>query len=60
MRVVPCGLLCIVGLGYEVVIIGRADARVRAQAMQAGAVEVLSTSFGHEVLLEKVRAALKS
>jgi FixJ family two-component response regulator len=36
------------------------DARVRAQAMKAGAVEFLSKPFDHEVLLEKVRAVLAS
>ena len=35
------------------------DARVRTQAMEAGAVEFLSKPFDDEVLLEKVRAALR-
>jgi FixJ family two-component response regulator len=35
------------------------DAQVRTQAMKAGAVEVLSKPFDDEVLLAKVRAALK-
>jgi FixJ family two-component response regulator len=35
------------------------DGKMRIQAMQAGAVEFLSKPFEHEVLLEKVRAALK-
>jgi FixJ family two-component response regulator len=33
---------------------------MRAQAVRAGAVEVLSKPFDDEVLLEKVRAALRS
>jgi FixJ family two-component response regulator len=40
-------------------ITARDDARIRMQAMTAGAVEVLSKPFDHEVLLEKVQAALK-
>jgi FixJ family two-component response regulator len=36
------------------------DEQVRIQAMKAGAVEVLSKPFDDEVLLAKVRAALKS
>jgi FixJ family two-component response regulator len=35
------------------------DAQVRMQAIGAGAIEVLSKPFDHEILLEKVRAALK-
>ena len=35
------------------------DARMRMQAMNAGAVEFLSKPFDDEVLLEKVRPALK-
>jgi FixJ family two-component response regulator len=35
------------------------DAQTRRQAMTAGAVELLSKPFDHDVLLEKVRAALK-
>ena len=35
------------------------DGKMRIQAMQAGAVEFLSKPLEHEVLLEKVRAALK-
>ena len=35
------------------------DARMKMQAMKAGAVEFLSKPFDDDVLLEKVRAALK-
>ena len=35
------------------------DAKMKTQAMKAGAVEFLSKPFDDEVLLEKVRAALK-
>ena len=35
------------------------DAKMKMQAMNAGAVEFLSKPFDDEVLLEKVRAALK-
>jgi FixJ family two-component response regulator len=42
-----------------IVITARGDGRVKAQAMQAGAVEFLSKPFDHEVLLEKVRGALE-
>jgi FixJ family two-component response regulator len=35
------------------------DAKMKMQAMKAGAVEFLSKPFDDEVLLEKVRAALK-
>ena len=35
------------------------DARLRLQAMRAGAVEFLAKPFDHEVLLETVRAALE-
>jgi DNA-binding response OmpR family regulator len=35
------------------------DPQVKMQAIGAGAIEVLSKPFDHEVLLEKVRAALK-
>ena len=35
------------------------DAKMRLQAMTAGAVEFLSKPFDDEVLLEKVRATLK-
>jgi FixJ family two-component response regulator len=35
------------------------DAKMKMQAMKAGAVEFLSKPFEDEVLLEKVRAALK-
>lgn len=36
------------------------DAKMRLQALRAGAVEFLSKPFDEEVLLESVRAALKS
>jgi FixJ family two-component response regulator len=35
------------------------DAKMKLQAMKAGAIEFLSKPFDDEVLLEKVRAALK-
>lgn len=35
------------------------DAKMKLQAMQAGAVEFLSKPFDDEIFLEKVRAALK-
>jgi FixJ family two-component response regulator len=35
------------------------DAKMKMQAMKAGAIEFLSKPFDDEVLLEKVRAALK-
>jgi len=41
-----------------IVITAHGDDKMRAQAMQAGAVEVLSKPFDDEVLLEKVQAAL--
>ena len=40
-------------------ITARDDSQLRSQVMTAGAVEFLSKPFDHEVLLEKVRAALK-
>ena len=40
-------------------ITARDDAQMRMQAMTAGAVEVFSKPFDHEVLLEKIRAALE-
>ena len=40
-------------------ITAHSDAKMKMQAMQAGAVEFLSKPFDDEVLLEKVRAALK-
>jgi FixJ family two-component response regulator len=40
-------------------ITARDDAQIRMQAMTAGAVEVFSKPFDHEVLLKTVRAALK-
>ena len=36
------------------------DARMRMQALRAGAVEFLAKPFDHEALLESVRAALES
>jgi FixJ family two-component response regulator len=36
------------------------DAKMRIQALRAGAVEFLSKPFDEEVLLESVRAALES
>lgn len=42
-----------------IVITALGDDKMRAQAMQAGAVEVLSKPFDDEVLLEKVQAALR-
>ena len=41
-------------------ITAHSDAKMKMQAMKAGAVEFLSKPFDDEVLLEKVRAALKS
>jgi FixJ family two-component response regulator len=35
------------------------DARMRAQAMRAGAVEFLAKPFDHQLLLKRVRAALE-
>ena len=40
-------------------ITARGDAKMKMQAMQAGAVEFLSKPVDDEVLLEKIRAALK-
>jgi len=40
-------------------ITARGDGQMKMQAMQAGAVAFLSKPFDDEVLLEKVRAALK-
>ena len=40
-------------------ITARDDAKIRIQAMRAGAVEFLSKPFDHTVLLERVRAALE-
>ena len=40
-------------------ITAQGDAMMKMQAMKAGAVEFLSKPFDDEVLLEKVRAALK-
>jgi FixJ family two-component response regulator len=40
-------------------ITARGDAKMKMQAMTAGAVEFLSKPFNDEVLLESVRAALK-
>jgi FixJ family two-component response regulator len=40
-------------------ITAHSDAKMKMQAMKAGAVEFLSKPFDDEVLLEKVRAALK-
>ena len=42
-----------------IVITAHGDDKIRALAMQAGAVEVLSKPFDDEVLLEKVQAALR-
>jgi FixJ family two-component response regulator len=36
------------------------DAKMRMQALRAGAVEFLAKPFDHEVLVESVRAALES
>jgi FixJ family two-component response regulator len=36
------------------------DARIRMQALRAGAVEFLAKPFDDEVLIESVRAALES
>jgi FixJ family two-component response regulator len=43
-----------------IVITAHGDGQMKMQAMQAGAVEFLSKPFDDEVLLERVRAALKS
>ncbi|HEY9501581.1 MAG TPA: response regulator, partial [Pyrinomonadaceae bacterium] len=40
-------------------ITARGDAKMKMQAMKAGAVDFLSKPFDDEVLLERVRAALK-
>lgn len=40
-------------------ITARGDAKMKMQAMKAGAVEFLSKPFDDEVLLQKVRGALK-
>ena len=40
-------------------ITAHADAKMKIQAMKAGALEFLSKPFDDEVLLEKVRGALK-
>ena len=40
-------------------ITAHSDAKMKMQAMKAGAVEFLSKPFDDEVLLEKVRSALK-
>jgi FixJ family two-component response regulator len=40
-------------------ITGHSDARMKTQAMDAGAIEFLSKPFDDEVLLEKARSALK-
>ena len=48
--------------GFRIPIIfitAHGDAKMKMQAMNAGAVEFLSKPFDDEVLLEKVRAALK-
>src|SRR5262249_5738251 len=42
-----------------VFITAHVDAKMKMQAMKAGAVEFLSKPFDDEVLLEKVRASLK-
>jgi FixJ family two-component response regulator len=41
-------------------ITAQGDGTMKTQAVQAGAVEVLSKPFDDEVLLERVRAALRS
>jgi FixJ family two-component response regulator len=41
-------------------ITGHGDARMRMQAMRAGAVEFLAKPFDDEALLESVRAAMES
>lgn len=49
-------------LGSRIPIIfitARGDAKLKARAMKAGAVEFLSKPFDDDVLLEKVRAALR-
>jgi len=49
------------GSGIPIIVITALDeSRIKSRAMQAGAVGFLSKPFDHEVLLEKVRAALKS
>jgi FixJ family two-component response regulator len=40
-------------------ITAHSDAKIKMQAMSAGAIEFLSKPFDDEVLLEKVRAALQ-
>ena len=40
-------------------ITAQADAKMKSRAMKAGAIELLTKPFDDEVLLEKVRAALK-
>ena len=49
--------------GYRIPIIfitAHDDAKTKMRAMKAGAIELLTKPFDDEVLLEKVRAALKS
>ena len=48
------------GAGIPIIFItARGDAKMKMQAMKAGAVDFLSKPFDDEVLLEEVRAALK-
>jgi FixJ family two-component response regulator len=43
-----------------ILITAHGDAKMRMQAMRAGAVEFLAKPFNDEALLESVRAAMKS
>jgi two-component system, LuxR family, response regulator FixJ len=48
------------GSGIPIIVVtAHGDSKMKARAMQAGAVGFLSKPFDDEVLLEKVRAALK-
>jgi FixJ family two-component response regulator len=48
------------GSGIPIIVVtAHGDGKMKARAMQAGAVGFLSKPFDDEVLLEKVRAALK-
>ena len=49
------------GCGIPIIFItAHGDAKMRAQALRAGAVEFLTKPFDDEILIERVRAALES